>query len=152
MLRRVRHHASMHTHTFTERTRRFGLGFVFLWFFVGGIAHFIATDLEASIVPPWVPFDPRFVVLASGVVELVGALALLVPRTRRMAGWLLVLLTIAVTPAHVYMLQTAERWPNVPYWALALRLPLQLALVALIVWSTSAGKRAALRDSPAGGA
>ncbi len=77
--------------------------------------------------------------------------ALLFKRTRRMAGWLLVLLTIAVTPANVYMLQTAERWPDVPYWALVLRLPLQLALVALIVWSTSTVNGAAPRAWPASG-
>ncbi len=131
----------MSTPTSAERARRVGLGFVFLWFFIGGIAHFVATDLEASIVPPWLPGDPRTIVLVSGVVELLGALALLFPRTRRAAGWLLVLLTIAVTPANFYMLQTAERWPGVPYWMLVARLPMQIALIALIVWSTATPKR-----------
>ena len=28
-----------------------GLAFVFLWFFIGGIMHFAATDTEARIVP-----------------------------------------------------------------------------------------------------
>ena len=41
---------------------------------------------------------------------------------------------IAVTPAHVYMLQRPELF-GVPYWALVLRIPLQVALLALIVWS-----------------
>ncbi|MDQ6684483.1 MAG: hypothetical protein M3Z16_05085, partial [Pseudomonadota bacterium] len=45
-------------------------------------------------------------------------------------------LTLAVTPANVSMLQHADAFPNVPYWALVARLPLQLALLALIVWST----------------
>jgi len=30
--------------------RRAGLGVVFLWFFIGGIAHFAATETEMSIV------------------------------------------------------------------------------------------------------
>jgi uncharacterized membrane protein len=45
------------------------------------------------------------------------------------------LLTIAVTPANVYMLQHAELF-NVPRWALIVRLPFQVVLLALILWST----------------
>ena len=120
----------------TPRLRTAGLVFVFLWFFIGGIAHFVATDLEMRIVPPWMPF-PRALVLVSGVFELVGAAGLLSSRTRAGAGWLLIALTVAVTPANVHMLQTAEQWP-VPYWALVLRLPLQVALLAVIWWSTRA--------------
>ena len=115
--------------------RRIGLGFVFLWFFVGGIAHFAAADLEARIVPPYVPW-PYAAVYVSGVLELVGALGLLSSRTRRAAGWLLLALTIAVTPANVHMLQTADQWP-VPTWLLVARLPLQVALLVLIWWSTT---------------
>ncbi len=37
------------------RGARIGLGFVFLWFSIGGIAHFAPTDLEMRIVPPYVP-------------------------------------------------------------------------------------------------
>ena len=115
--------------------QRVGLTIVFLWFFVGGIAHFAATGLEMRIVPPYIPW-PRAAVLVSGVFELIGAAGLLWRPTRRPAGWLLFAVTVAVTPVHVWMLQTADLWP-VPYWALVLRLPLQLALLALIVWSTS---------------
>ena len=45
-------------------------------------------------------------------------------------------LTIAVTPANVYMLQRSDLFA-VPYWALVLRLPLQVALLALIAWSAN---------------
>lgn len=110
------------------------LAFVFVWFFVGGIAHFVATDLEASIVPPYIPW-PVEVVLISGVFELLGAFGILLPSTRKAAGIGLFLLTLAVTPAHVYMLQRPELF-GVPVWALWLRLPLQAALLWLIVWST----------------
>lgn len=114
--------------------RRVGLTLVFLWFFVGGIAHFAATALEMRIVPPYIPW-PRAAVLVSGVFELIGAAGLLWRPARRGAGYLLFAVTVAVTPVHVWMLQTADQWP-VPYWALAARLPLQVALLALILWST----------------
>ena len=112
-----------------------GLGFVFVWFLVGGIAHFALTEVEMRIVPPWFPW-PREAVLVSGVFELLGAAGLLWHRTRRAAGIDLFVLTLAVTPAHLYMLQRPELF-GVPLWALWLRLPVQVALLWLIVWSTT---------------
>ncbi len=119
-----------------SRGRLLGLAFVFFWFLVGGIAHFAATELEMRIVPSYIPWA-RAVVLVTGVFELLGAIGLLVPMTRRAAGVGLLLLTIAVTPANVDMLQHADQF-GVPYWALILRLPLQLGLLVLIAWSTLA--------------
>jgi uncharacterized membrane protein len=118
-----------------------GVGFVFLWFAIGGIAHFAATSTEMRIVPPYIPW-PRLVVLVSGVFELLGAAGLLFHSTRRAAGIGLFALTIAVTPAHIYMLQRHELFA-VPYWALILRLPLQAALLALIAWCTIRAPRVA---------
>ena len=109
---------------------------MFLWFLIGGGAHFAAQDLEVRIVPPYIPW-PRAAVIVSGVLELAGALGLLYRPTRQVAGWGLFALTIAVTPVHVYMLQRSELFA-VAYWALVLRLPLQVALLTLIIWSTSA--------------
>jgi uncharacterized membrane protein len=114
--------------------KRVGLVLVFLWFAIGGVAHFTATEIEMRIVPPSIPW-PRATVLISGVFELLGAVGILIPRTRRAAGIGLFLLTIAVTPANVYMLQHAELF-NVPRWALIVRLPFQAVLLALIIWST----------------
>ena len=114
--------------------RRIGLILVFLWFLFGGVAHFTLTEVEMRIVPPAIPW-PRAAVLVSGVFELLGAAGILIPFTRRVAGIGLFLLTIAVTPANVFMLQHAELF-NVPHWALIVRLPFQVLLLALILWST----------------
>lgn len=110
------------------------LSIVFGWFFVGGILHFVAIDIEASIVPPYIPW-PVAAVLVSGAFELLGAIGVLVPSTRKAAGIGLFLLTLAVTPVHIYMLQHPELF-HVPLWALWLRLPVQGALLWLIQWST----------------
>ena len=118
------------------RWRRAALAFVFLWFAVGGVAHFVATDAEMRIVPPYIPW-PRAAVLVSGVFELLGAAGLVWRPTRRAAGLGLFVLTLAVTPAHIYMLQRPDLFASVPYWALVLRLPIQVALLALIWWSTA---------------
>lgn len=123
--------------------RRVALGFVFLWFLLGGIAHFVFTELEMRIVPPMLP-SPRALVLISGVFELLGAAGLLFARTRRAAGWGLIALTIAVTPANVYMLMQHAEF-NVPMWVLALRLPMQVVLLWLIWWSTKPDARSRWR-------
>jgi uncharacterized membrane protein len=117
-----------------RRSKLLGLTFVFLWFLIGGIAHFAVTDLEMRIMPPYIPW-PHAAVLASGWFELLGAAGLLYQPTRRAAGVGLFALTISVTPANIYMLQRADLFA-VPYWVLVLRLPLQVALLALIWWST----------------
>ncbi|MDB5817751.1 MAG: hypothetical protein JWQ11_1391 [Rhizobacter sp.] len=112
-----------------------GIGFVFLWFAIGGIAHFALTETEMRIVPPYIPWH-REVVWVSGVFELLGAAGLLWRPSRRAAGWGLFALTIAVTPAHFYMLQRPDLF-DVPMWALWLRLPIQVALLALIAWCSA---------------
>ena len=117
-----------------KRARLVGLAFVFLWFAIGGVAHFVFTDVEIRIVPPYIPW-PRAAVLVSGVFELLGACGLLLDRVRGVAGIGLFVLTIFVTPVHVYMLQHPELF-SVPYWALVMRLPLQLGLLILIEWAT----------------
>jgi uncharacterized membrane protein len=109
------------------------MAFVFLWFLIGGVAHFVATDIEVDLVPPFIPW-PRAAVWVSGVFELVGAVGLIFTTTRHAAGLGLFVLTICVTPVHFYMLQRPDLF-DVPYWALVLRLPLQVALLALIAWS-----------------
>ena len=117
-----------------QRARIAGIAIVFLWFAIGGLAHFMATETEMRIVPPYIPW-PRAAVLVSGVFELLGAAGLLWRPTRRLAGIMLFLLTLAVTPAHIYMLQRPELF-NIPYGLLIARLPLQAALLALIAWAT----------------
>lgn len=122
--------------------RKVALAVVFLWFAIGGIAHFTATQLEARIVPPYIPW-PRATVLLSGVFELLGAAGLLLMPTRRLAGWGLFVLTLAVTPANVYMVQQAHVF-GIPEWVLVARLALQVALLALILWSTQPPERSDL--------
>lgn len=77
---------------------------------------------------------PRHGTLISGASELLGAGGLLCQPTRRAAGYGLFVLTLAVTPANIDMLQRHDLF-SVPYWALVVRLPLQVLLLALIAWS-----------------
>lgn len=110
--------------------------FIFTWFFLGGIMHFAKPDLFLRIVPPVIPY-PLAAVYISGAFELLGAIGIWVKSTRAYAGYGLIVLTIAVTPANIYMLQHADLFLEVPRWALIARLPFQLLLIWLIWWCTS---------------
>ena len=112
-----------------------GLAIVFLWFFGGGIGHFTSVDFFVSIVPPWVPY-PLWVVYISGVIEIALALLILWPAARPLAGWGLIALTLAVTPANVHMYMNPELFPDATQEAYLVRLIVQVLLLALIWWST----------------
>lgn len=115
--------------------RRSGLILVILFFCAGGIAHFAFAAAETQIIPPYIAY-PQLVNYAAGVLEILGAFGLMIQWTRRVAGYGLMLLTVCVTPANVFMLQHADLYPGIPVWALVIRLPLQFALLALIGWSS----------------
>jgi uncharacterized membrane protein len=116
-------------------SRYFARLFVFGWFFIGGIMHFARPDLFLRIVPPYIPYALAAVYI-SGAFELLGAIGLWVKQIRGLAGYGLMLLTVAVTPANIYMLQHANVFSEAPEWLLVVRLPFQLVLIWLIWWSS----------------
>ena len=114
-----------------------GMAFVFLWFMGGGVMHFISPEFFLAIMPPSLPYHEAAVAI-SGVFEIIGAVGLLFQRTRRMAGIGLFVLTLAVSPANIYMSLNPELFPDVSDLALTLRLVMQVLLLACIWWSTAA--------------
>jgi uncharacterized membrane protein len=112
-----------------------GMAFVFLWFMGGGVMHFITPGFFLAIMPPLVPY-PEAAVAISGVFEILGALGLLLQRSRRMAGIGLFVLTLAVSPANIYMSMNPDLFPDMSQFALSMRLVVQLLLLACIWWST----------------
>jgi uncharacterized membrane protein len=107
-------------------------------FFVGaGVAHFVNTEFFVSIVPPYLP-APLALVQVSGVFEILGGLGVLLPATRRLAGWGLVALLFAVYPANLHMAFHPEAFVarGMPLWGLYLRLPVQFVFVAWTLWAT----------------
>ena len=121
--------------------QKWGLGFVLLWFVGGGVFHFVPVGhaFFTSIVPPWLPAwlpGPGALVYLSGIMELVAAAALLREKTRRVAGYALMAITVGVTPANVHMWMHPELYAYAPQWMYAFRLLLQIFLLWLIWWST----------------
>ena len=65
-----------------------------------GVAHLRSPGFFLPIVPDWVPW-PRETVLFTGACELAGAVGLMVPRLRRLAGVMLALYAVCVFPANI---------------------------------------------------
>ena len=109
--------------------------------------HFGRPAIFERIVPPALP-APHLLVLLSGVAEVAGGLGLLLPATRRAAGWGLLALLVVVFPANVYMVGLASAL-HLPAWVLWARLPLQ-PLLMWLVWR-AAGLARGTRPAPAAG-
>ncbi|MBD0321589.1 MAG: DoxX family protein [Gemmatimonadetes bacterium] len=97
-------------------------------FTVAGLLHIIVPGPYVGIMPPWLP-HPRVLVLVSGAFQIAGGLGVLHPRTRRAAGWGLVVLLLAVWPANFQMLLDARASGAATRALLALRIPLQIPLI-----------------------
>jgi len=82
--------------------------------FVGfaGMMHFASPDFFNDIVPPWLPPSESFWTYLSGVAEIVIALLLLRPSSRRAGAIAAIWLYIAVYPANIYM---AWDWRDKPF-------------------------------------
>lgn len=92
-----------------------------------GLFHFIKPEFYIRIIPPYLP-GPRLLVFLSGIAEVVLGIGLLLPETRSLAAWSIILMLLAFMPVHIYMLQS-ERFRKLPRWALWVRLPLQGVLM-----------------------
>jgi len=106
--------------------------------FAGGfVLHLLATEQLIAITPDWVPY-PREVVLITGVIELAGAVALLVPRLRRATGIALAIYVIAVWPANFKHAFAHIVTPPIPdsWWYHAPRLALQPVIAWWALFST----------------
>lgn len=108
-------------------------------FILAGALHFIRPKMYEAIIPDYLP-APTELVYASGVAEIAGGVAVHLERTRRAGGWFLIATMLGVFPANVQMAIDAERYGQIPEWALWARLPLQALIVASI-------HRAAVREA-----
>lgn len=105
------------------------------FFIAAGLNHFRAPSFYLLMMPAYLPAHDLLIAL-SGVMEIAGGIATLVPRLRRAAGWFLTLLLVAILPANIEMAVHPELFPSVPLWALYLRLPFQLVLIGWALWAT----------------
>ena len=101
-----------------------------IMFLVTASAHFAKgrADLIA-MVPPLFP-RPDLLVTITGVLEILGAIGLVVPRTSRAAAICLVLLMLAMFPANVYAALNGMSLMGKPVTPLPERTAMQIVFVA----------------------
>ncbi len=113
-----------------------------LFFVVAGANHFLSPQIYLSIMPPYFPWPAQLVML-SGAAEIVGGVGVLFSQTRKLAGWGLIALLFAVSPANIQAISTGMVIAGhaLPLWMLWLRLPLQLVLMIWVYRACRGRKR-----------
>jgi uncharacterized membrane protein len=106
-----------------------------------GIGH-LTTAREAFLaqVPTWLPLEGDFVVVASGIVEIIlGAALLALGRYRVQVGWIVAAFFVAIFPGNISQLvtQTDSFGLNTDLDR-TIRLFFQPVLVLWALWSTGA--------------
>jgi uncharacterized membrane protein len=105
-----------------------------------GTLHLTTSRLEFQAqVPPWAPFTPDFIVLASGVVEIALGLSLISLHRRRVVGIATAAFFIAVFPGNIsQFVNGIDAFGLDSDRARAIRLLFQPLLVLWALWSTTA--------------
>ena len=120
----------------TSNFKRVSLLFLATFFILAGLNHFLNPTFYLAMMPPAIPAH-EFLVFVTGVLEIIGGIGVLFAKTRRWAGYGLILLMITVFPANIYMALNPDLFAQMtPLWALYLRLPLQFVIIGWIYWST----------------
>lgn len=98
-------------------------------------AHFnsMRPDMIA-MVPPFVP-NPALMVTFTGICEILGAIGLLIPRTRRLAAVALIVMLVAILPANIHAAQAGVTLRGAPATPLVPRIALQALFIGLLWWS-----------------
>jgi uncharacterized membrane protein len=107
-------------------------------FFLTASAHFTAMrrDLAAMIPPPLT--GSMWLIYATGVFEIAGAIGLLIPATRFASAICLILMLIALFPANVYAALKGVTLRGKPPTPLVPRTAMQILWIALLWWSAIA--------------
>ena len=118
-----------------SRLGRIALIGLSVFFVLNGVNHFVNTDLYVSIMPLAL-HSPLALVYSSGIFEILGGLGLLGGRTRRLAGWGLIALLIAVFPANVEMALRSKEFADIASpGMLYARLPFQFVFIAWVYFA-----------------
>ena len=118
--------------------RNAAAGALALMFLFTASVHFTGTRRDlVAMVPAAFP-RPELLVSVTGVLEVLGAVGLLVPATRSVAGIGLILLLVAMFPANVAAARKGGPLRGKPPTPLPLRLFLQLVFIGMTWWATQA--------------
>ncbi len=116
--------------------RAAGLGALAIMFVVTGASHFTSMKYDFAAMTPEPLPDGLWVIYLTGVFEIAGAIGLLIPRTRRLAGICLALLMVAAFPANVNAALGGIPFGGEAATPLWLRAPMQLLFIGMLWWAS----------------
>jgi uncharacterized membrane protein len=116
--------------------RRISLVVLTLFFTLAGLNHFLSPEIYLPLMPDYLPWHLPLIYL-SGLAEIVGGIGICFSKWRRLAGWWLIAVLVAVFPSNIHMLMNDVPLGGaaVPAWIFWARLPLQAALIAWVYWT-----------------
>ena len=120
-----------------DRFKKMTIYFMSAGYIYIGIRHFIDPDFFLAIMPDYLPLHLEAVYL-SGFFEILLGGMLLFKKYRKVAGWGLIALLIAVFPANIYLAQNevAQQTLNISQTTAIVRLPFQALFIGLAYWHT----------------
>jgi uncharacterized membrane protein len=113
-----------------------GLIAVVIMFVFTGATHFTGMKHDYAAMLPSPLSGNLGIIYLSGVLEIAGAVGLLIPRTRRLAGICLALYLVAVFPGNVYAAVNEVPFRGEPPTPLWLRTPIQLFFIGMVLWTS----------------
>ncbi|MEU4269863.1 hypothetical protein [Streptomyces sp. NPDC026092] len=110
--------------------------------FMTASAHFVPAGVTVmpnhadlvAMVPSAVPFASAMVYL-TGVLEFLGAVGLIIGRTRRAAGYCLALLFVVMLPANIHAAVAEIPFAGEPASPLWQRIPEQILYIGVVLWA-----------------
>jgi uncharacterized membrane protein len=100
-----------------------------------GVSHFTSMKEDfVRMMPAAIPW-PRAMVYFTGICELAGAAGLLLPETRRVAAYALIVFFLAILPANIHAARAGVTLRGRPATNLWLRIPMQILFIAVAIWS-----------------
>ena len=124
-----------------------GRGALVIMFLFTGTSHFTGMKHDfAAMIPPPLPND-LWVIYLTGVFEIAGAIGLLIPRVRRLAGICLVLLMLVMFSANVNAALNEIPLGGDAATPLWLRTPMQVLFIGVVWWTSIKGHPEKARPS-----
>ncbi len=95
-----------------------------------GLLHLARPGMFVALLPP--PFPQKaWLIVATGIPELLGAIGLFVPQTRKAAAVCLSVLMIAITPANIYV--AGQTISGIPMPSIPVRTTMQAIYILLLL-------------------
>ncbi len=95
-----------------------------------GLLHLARPGMFVALLPPAFP-QQAWLIVVTGIPELLGAVGLFVPQTRKAAAVCLAVLMIAITPANIYI--AGQTVSGIPMPSIPVRTTMQAIYILLLL-------------------